>query len=227
MAGHLLSFLNFFLGQLAGGFGLALLFRCGCGDLLDLLALLLNGLLFLFQFSHFFGKFLELLELVFFLWVIGFLSHLFELLLQHFLGGRQILNRLLLLGSSLVGLRFLIGLIVIENGPGGLLILRGGLEFLRGGRNKIFYILANEIGAVHQLSLIALEILGLDLLRFLELLCIGFHLFLINHGLLDIADGLTNNFLLVTLGSKNAGEIQHGIAGAAFVTGSTRQLGTF
>ena len=126
----------------------------------------------------------------------------------------------------MVGLRFLIGLIVIENGPGGLLILRGGLEFLRGGRNKILHILANEIGSVHQLRLIALEILGLDLLRYLKLLCIGFHLFLIDHGLLDIADGLTNNFLLVALGSKNAGEIQHGIAGAALVSGGTRQLGS-
>ena len=107
------------------------------------------------------------------------------------------------------------------------MILRGGLKFIRGGRNKILHILANEIGAVHQLCLIALEILSLDLLRFFELLCIGFHLFLIDHGLLDIADSLTNNFLLVAFGSKNAGKIQHGIAGTAFVTGSTRQLGTF
>ena len=88
VAGNLLSFLNFFVSQLAGGFGLALLFRCGCGDLLDLLGLLLNGLLFLFQFSHFFGKFLELIDLIFFLWVFGFLSNLLELLLQHFLGVR-------------------------------------------------------------------------------------------------------------------------------------------
>ena len=73
---------------MAGGFGLALLFRRGCGDLLDLLAFLLNGLLFLFQFSHFFGKFLKLIDLIFFLWVFGFLSNLLELLLQHFLGVR-------------------------------------------------------------------------------------------------------------------------------------------
>ena len=130
------------------------------------------------------------------------------------------------MGSSLIRLRFLIGLIVIENGPGGLLILRGGLKFLRGGRNKILHILANEIGAVHQLCLIALEVLSLDLLGFLQLLGIGFYLFLIHHGLLDIADGLTDHFLFIAFGSENACEIQHGIAGAALVAGGTGQLGS-
>ena len=49
---------------------------------------------------------------------------------------------------------------------------------------------------------------------------------LIDHSLLDIADGLTDNFFFVAFGCENAGEIQHRIAGAAFITGGTGQLGT-
>ena len=159
--------------------------------------------------------------------IILCLFYFLELLFKCFLCLRKVFDCLLLLQRCLLCLSFRSGLIVIENSTGILLVVGGFLQLLSGLWDYFSHVFANKVGAIHKVGLGALHFLGLSGI-FLFGNFLGFldNLFLPGHSLFNVANGLADNFLLVTFRSEDARDVDHGSPRTTFVAGGALETRT-